>query len=183
MSINYLGNYYIAHTDYELRGAPICLAIFDDRIEIENPGLIPYGLTIEDITSGTSKIRNRVITRVFRELKLMEQWGSGVLRMIQACTEAGLEPPHFEEIAGRFRVTFYKQRKYAVLLDETDEMIISLLKDKGPLSTKDISAHVNLTTRSVRPRLVRLIEKGKVLELSRSSKDPNKKYSVIGTNP
>ena len=70
----------IAHTDYELRGAPIRIAIFDDRIEIENPGLIPYGLTMEDITSGTSKIRNRVITRVFRELKLMEQWGSGVLR-------------------------------------------------------------------------------------------------------
>ena len=64
--------------------------------------------------------------------------------MVQACTEAGLEPPYFEEIAGRFRVTFYKQRKYPILLDETDEAIMALLADKGQLSTKEIAAHVNL---------------------------------------
>lgn len=168
----------LAHTDYELRGAPIRISVFDDRIEIENPGLIPYGLTMEDITSGVSKIRNRVITRVFRELRLMERWGSGVLRMGEACREAGLEPPYFEEIAGRFRVTFYKQRKYPIYLDGIDETIIALLKDKGPLSTKNIASHVSLTTRSVRPRLVRLMEKGKILEISRSIKDPNKKYMI-----
>jgi ATP-dependent DNA helicase RecG len=39
----------IVHTDYSQQGAPIRLVIFDDRIEIENPGLLPFGLTIEDI--------------------------------------------------------------------------------------------------------------------------------------
>jgi hypothetical protein len=43
--------------------------------EIENPGLLPFGLTIEDILHGVSKLRNRVIGRVFSELHLIEQRG------------------------------------------------------------------------------------------------------------
>mgnify|MGYP000464327302 CR=1 FL=1 len=39
----------IVHADYAQQGAPIRRAIFEDRIEFENPGLLPFGLTIEDI--------------------------------------------------------------------------------------------------------------------------------------
>ena len=39
----------VAHADYSQRGAPIRLAIFDNRIEIENPGLLPFGLTLEEV--------------------------------------------------------------------------------------------------------------------------------------
>ena len=37
----------IVHADYSQRGAPIRVAIYDDRIEIENPGLLTGGLTLE----------------------------------------------------------------------------------------------------------------------------------------
>lgn len=67
----------IVHADYSQRGAPIRVVFLDDRIEIENPGLFLPGLTLEDIKQGTSKIRNTVIARVFRELHLIEQWSSG----------------------------------------------------------------------------------------------------------
>jgi predicted HTH transcriptional regulator len=30
------------HTDYSQRGGPIRVAFFDDRLEIENPGLLPF---------------------------------------------------------------------------------------------------------------------------------------------
>ena len=71
----------IVHADYSQRGAPIRVVFLDDRIEIENPGLFLPGLTLEDIKQGTSKIRNTVIARVFRELHLIEQWGTGVRRI------------------------------------------------------------------------------------------------------
>ena len=83
----------VAHADYSQRGAPIRLAIFDNRIEVENPGLLPFGLTLDDLPQGISKLRNRTIGRVFHELGLVEQWGSGVQRMIATCREAGLAPP------------------------------------------------------------------------------------------
>jgi ATP-dependent DNA helicase RecG len=88
----------IVHADYAQQGAPIRIALFDDRIEIENPGLLPFGLTIEDIMQGVSKLRNRVIGRAFHELHLIEQWGSGIQRMTAACQEAGLEAPRLESV-------------------------------------------------------------------------------------
>ena len=65
----------VVHADYSQKGAPIRIAFFNDRIEIENPGILLPGLTMEDMLQGVSKIRNRVIARVFRELDLIEQWG------------------------------------------------------------------------------------------------------------
>jgi predicted HTH transcriptional regulator len=89
---------------------PIRIAIFDDRCEVENAGLLPFGLTVEDLPRGVSKLRNRVIGRGFHALGLVEQWGSGIQRMTSACREMGLAPPRFEEIATRFRVTLSTQR-------------------------------------------------------------------------
>ncbi len=66
---------------------------FDDRIEIENQGVLIPGLSLDDLPRGISRLRNRVISRVFRELGLIEQWGSGI-------------PVILEEAASlRFRVT------------------------------------------------------------------------------
>jgi len=53
------------------------------------------GITVEDMKQGVSKIRNPVIARVFRELNLIEQWGSGVPRIfretyISPARQAGL---------------------------------------------------------------------------------------------
>ena len=73
----------IVHADYSQRGAPIRIVFLDDRIEIENPGILLPGLTIEDMKQGMSKIRNHVIARLFRELDLIEQWGTGVRRIFQ----------------------------------------------------------------------------------------------------
>jgi ATP-dependent DNA helicase RecG len=77
----------VVHADYAQRGAPIRVAIFDDRVEVESPGLLPPGLTVDDLRRGVSKLRNRVIGRVFQELGLIEQWGSGIQRMSAACRD------------------------------------------------------------------------------------------------
>ena len=103
----------IVHADYAQHGAPIRVALFDDRLEIENPGLLPFGLTIEDIQKGISKLRNRVLGRVFQELGLIEHWGSGIQRMTAACHDRGLDAPRFEEIGTHFRVTLSAIRRRA----------------------------------------------------------------------
>ncbi len=56
----------VAHADYRQHGAPIRVAIFDDRLEVESPGLLPFGLTVDDLHRGVSKLRNRVIGIRFR---------------------------------------------------------------------------------------------------------------------
>jgi len=53
----------IAHTDYALAGPQILIAIFDDRLEIQNPGCFVYDSTVETIKQGISRVRNRAIVR------------------------------------------------------------------------------------------------------------------------
>ena len=97
----------LVHTDYSQRGAPIRVTFFDDRIEIENPGILLPGMTIEDMKGGISKIRNPVIARVFRELNLIEQWGSGVRRMFREAEDLKLPAPEIMEVGLRMRLVIW----------------------------------------------------------------------------
>jgi predicted HTH transcriptional regulator len=171
----------IVHADYAQQGAPIRLAIFDDRLEIENPGLLPFGLTIEDIQQGISKLRNRVIGRVFHELRLIEQWGSGIQRMSVACEEAGLRPPKLEEIGSHFRVTLYTQRVASSRVDEVDQVVLDLLRKRGAAGTAVIARAVGLSTRATQSRLRDLASRGLLVELGTGPHDPKRQYALSKT--
>ncbi len=168
----------VVHADYSLTGAPIRISIFDDRIEVENPGLLAIGLTIDDIVSGVSKLRNRVIARVFNELRLIEQWGSGIQRIISSCESMGLRLPLFEEIGNRFKVTLFKEHVKPICFSEGENKIIEIIKFYGALSTKDIAEHVGLTTRSVRSRLDKMVQKNLIICIARNKNDPKRYYDL-----
>lgn len=95
----------LVHADYSNSGTPIRVAFFDDRIEVESPGLLLPGLTVEDLEAGVSQIRNPVIARIFRELELIEQWGSGIPGMFNEIKAKNWPEPGIEEIANRVRFT------------------------------------------------------------------------------
>lgn len=172
----------VVHADYSQQGAPIRLSIFDDRIEIENPGLLLFGLTVDEIKRGVSKLRNRVIGQVFYRLGLIERWGSGIGRIMASCQEAGFAEPVFEEVATHFRVTLFTQPIENPRLNETDQAIIEVLKSGGlgGLSTKEISERIGKSPRITRARLVTLIERGMVIELGSGLNDPQRKYFYKG---
>lgn len=166
----------VAHTHYARRGAPIRLSIFDDRLEVENPGLLPFGLTIEDLPHGVSKLLNRVIGRTFHALGLIEQWGSGIQRMTAVCRAAGLAAPVFEELATRFRVTIATTRVGPSVVDETDAAILASLGQGQGLATSEIAAAIGLSPRSTRTRLARLVGRGLVREIGTGPQDPKRRY-------
>jgi predicted HTH transcriptional regulator len=166
----------VVHTDYAQRGAPLRVSIFDDRLEVENPGLLPFGLTVEDLPHGVSKLRNRVIGRVFHSLGLIEQWGSGIQRMTAACRHAGLAGPVFEEIATRFRVTIATARLSRPSLDDTDQAILARLAGGKGLLTSEIAKAISLTPRATRTRLARLVGRGFLREIGAGPQDPKRRY-------
>lgn len=110
----------IVHANYSQRGAPVRIAFFDDRIEIENPVILLPGMTLEDMLQGVSKIRNHVIARVFRELDLIEQWGSGVRRMFREAEALGL--PQTEIIEMGMRVRFIVYLTEVIAVETTDSI-------------------------------------------------------------
>jgi len=88
-------------------GSQILVAIFDDRLEIQNPGSFVYGSTVETIKQGKqgiSRVRNRVIVRILRELHLMEILGSGYERISTSFND-GYPKPDRRELGVVVRVT------------------------------------------------------------------------------
>jgi predicted HTH transcriptional regulator len=166
----------IVHADYSIGGAGIQIAIFDDRMEITNPGFLPFGLTLEAALSGVSRLRNRVIGRVFRELGLIEQWGSGIGRMIATCTERGLKPPRFEELGTNFRATLYGERVVAPAIPEWHRQLVAYLIREGEIATKEAADLWTTSDRTARARLRKLVEEGVLVEVGTGPKDPHKKY-------
>ena len=121
----------VAHTDYSIKGASIIVAIFDDRIEIANPGAIPPGLTLAEAIAGSSRARNRVIMKTFHLLKLVETWGSGLRKIIDACQQNGLKDPLFEEGTTQFRVTLYATQIRKKAVGGWEKAFLDLLEKKG----------------------------------------------------
>ena len=186
----------VAHADYSQRGAPLRVSVFDDRLEVENPGLLPFGLTLDDLPRGVSKLRNRVIGRVLSELRLVEQWGSGIQRMLAAFRDNGLHPPVWEEIGTRLRVTM---RTAPVIshgsqggpqgrvpgtvnlgrdasLTSTEQTILDLLDSSDGMGTSQIAEAIGFSSRTTRTRLGQLVERGLVVEIGRGKNDPKRKY-------
>jgi predicted HTH transcriptional regulator len=166
----------LVHADYSLGGAGTKIAIFDDRIEITNPGLLPFGLTLEAALSGVSRLRNRVIGRTFRELRLIEQWGSGMGRMIGVCAASGIAAPRFEELGAHFRVTLFSQRVGEPRHPEWHTRLLDHLAQEGRISTQNAARLWNTSNRTALTRLRRLVEEDVLAEVGRGPKDPYRAY-------
>ena len=86
----------------------IQVAVYDDRLEVTSPGGLYNGLTYEEVMNGHSKIRNKAIANIFSQMGLVEAWGSGIKRILNAAKEYGLLEPKFQEFDNMFRVELFR---------------------------------------------------------------------------
>ncbi len=93
-----------AHRDWESHRETVQVNIFDDRIEVHSPGkpLLPL-----DQLEGAHASRNDNLCYLFKDIGVMEQYGTGVARMRLLMEEHGLSPPRFETKGPIFIVTFF----------------------------------------------------------------------------
>ena len=166
----------LVHTDYSMNGAHIQVALFLDRIEITNPGGLPFGQTMEKALSGYSRLRNHVIGRVFRELKYIEQWGSGLQRIHAICKKLGLKPPKFEEQDNHFRVTLYSTKESPVKYSRNEQILINHLLKHDTIQTSKAAKLWKLSDRAARTRLSKMLKEGIITRISTSPKDPYAVY-------
>ena len=94
----------IAHRDYRST-ANVQVYVFQDRVEIVTPGGLPAGMREEDLGSK-SVPRNPLLFSMLYRMKLVEQIGSGIRRIRDACLEHGVSEPELHVAADWFTVTF-----------------------------------------------------------------------------
>ncbi len=84
--------------------AHIHISMFPDRIEIISPGGLPKGMSREEyLRGGVSILRNRIIGNVFYRLRMIERFGTGILRINEAYSESRIKP-QFETTANSIRI-------------------------------------------------------------------------------
>ncbi len=88
----------LMHADYSYMNMRIFVSIFDDRLEIRSPGCLLPGMTIEGIKEGVSMPRNLVIARIFQMFGWVEQFGTGYLRITNACEPHNYPLPEWREV-------------------------------------------------------------------------------------
>ncbi len=96
----------MAHRDYSRSGANIQIEIYDDRIEITNPGRLLSGLDIKHL-EGIHETRNKEICKIFHETKDMEKYGTGIRKMNDWMKKYGLKKPEFNQPGNFFKIVFY----------------------------------------------------------------------------
>ena len=128
---------------------------------------------------------------------MVEQWGSGVRRMTDACLAAGLREPEFEEIATHFRVTIRaatstlsgrrgEASASSKRIDARDSAALAFLaehSETGGASTSEIAKHLGVTSRTARTLLAGLIARNLAVAVGASANDPQRRYFRGGDEP
>ena len=161
----------LVHADYTIVGSHTRISIFSDRLEIINPGMLPFGYKMEDLEEGISRVRNRVIVRIFRELELMEEWGSGYRRIATDCEEKGYPIPQWTELTTSIRVVFYPHTGTILptsgelhSLSPRQQAILDLLTHHRSLSLNRLAIELDedISLRTLRHDLAQLRDHGLV---------------------
>ncbi len=153
------------HRDYFDSGN-VQVRIFDDRIEVWSPGLLPEGITVADLyRTHNSRPRNHRIAHAFFLINYIEQWGTGTLRMVDLCREAGIPDPEYDERSSAFVVTFRKVKrikKYHAGPErvERQKQAIEYVKQHGRITTQDYAQLLGVSTRTALRDLMALAEQG-----------------------
>ncbi len=171
----------IVHADYSVKGSNIQVAIFDDRLEITNPGALPLGLSWQTALSGVSQLRNHVVGRVFRELLLIEQWGSGLSKIIETTCQYGMSEPCFEELDNFFRVTFYADSAQRIPSKSWHAPILEYLTQHEDILPREAQKIWNVTSRTTSGRLRQMCQDGLIVEISTGPYDPQKTFRLATT--
>ena len=153
----------LCHKNYADLATDISLAIYDDRLEIWNSGLLPATITLESLKkSHDSILRNKLIANVFYVRDYIEKWGTGTNKIVDSCRDENVPEPDFSERIGGLVVTFWFSKSISsytanssknVPLSERQQDILCFIKEHGDVSIQDIMTSLD------RPPSQRMVQK------------------------
>lgn len=159
----------ICHRDLYEEGATVMVEVYDDRVEISNPGgLLPI---VAENFGEKSMSRNPLIFGLFTRMQLVEKVGSGIPRMRRLMKEAGLPEPEFDN-KGFFTVTFMKRTKSLRTTDDKlndrlndrinsrEKQVLLILSKTPGLRTNELSAMIEVCVPTLSRTLKNLISLG-----------------------
>jgi predicted HTH transcriptional regulator len=181
----------IIHNDY-INGSYPVFEIYDNRIEVISTGGLPVGLTEDEFFKGRSHPRNRELMRIFSDMDLCEQLGSGIKKILKVYSKDIFDiSEHF--ISVRFP---FNKEAVSILAEQTNggvsggvdksdmnlsdnaRLVLQIIKQDGTLTQKQIAVQSLLSIRSVQRAMKELKDNGVI---AREGSDKRGRYIATGT--
>ena len=177
----------IAHRDYR-QHAYVQVSVLPSRVEVVSPGTLFDGLTVDEMLSGKSKLRNPVLADIFHKMGMIEKWGTGLPRIFARCAKEGVPKPQVVVGGSTVSICFQRQGKAAedgnatvvgnvgnrvgnvgncvgnaVVVDANlEQVVVDCLRGDAKMSAAKMAKVAHVTTRTIERVLGRLKASGRI---------------------
>lgn len=161
----------LVHRDYSMHteAMPIQLLLFEDRMEIRNPGGIYGRIRVDQLGKVQPDTRNPVLAMALEVLDVTENRYSGIPTIRREMERYGLPQPEFTDERGSFKVCFRKKGERYMTGehregDEEERQRSLLLYCRTPRTKKELSTFLGLhsTSYAIQKYVMPLVEQGKI---------------------
>ncbi len=181
----------VCHRDYFEKGANVMIEVFDDKVNITNPGGLPSGLK-QDEFGEKSVCRNSVFADLLLRADYIERMGTGINRIKDAVSIHGKGTVEFKPTEKFFVTSFsrssYKGDNTEIEIIEKEELIsnkkkektsdkiLKLMSENPKITASELATVLNLTQRPIEKQIFNLQKNNK---LKRNGSDKNGSWEVI----
>lgn len=159
----------LVHRDYAYRASGL-ISVFSDRIEFVSIGGLMPGFLLEDIMAGVSVCRNQRLANVFYRLQLIEAYGTGMKKIMNAYRDMG-KTPDVEVTHNTFKIILPNVNgqedrmapSFSGVSGSDEEKILAVIRAQGEASRAEIERAIGVST-STTTRLLREMTQTGVLQ-------------------
>ncbi len=167
----------LVHREYSFRASTF-ISIYTDRLEFTSIGGLVRGVTLEDVTMGISVCRNVKLANIFYRLELIEAYGTGLIKIMEAYEGTGMKPqietsdnafkiilPNMNSVSESLRQAQNKSEK-----DTPETKVIDLAKERGFVTRKEVEILLDMGQSSCGRLLKKMTENGLLVQEGKGKK-------------
>ena len=159
----------LIHRDYSFRASTL-VSVYADRIEFVSVGGLPSGIELDDIMLGLSVCRNPKLAAIFYRLQLIEAYGTGMPKIMNAYADTELKPK-IEVSSNAFKITLPNRNtgaNKAVTLTSTpksnEKLILDFIDSHGHIVRSDVDRLLEVSQATANRILKRMVAEGLIYQ-------------------
>ena len=160
----------LVHREYSFRASTL-ISLYADRIEFTSIGGLVSGVTLKDVMMGISVCRNVKLANVFYRLELIEAYGTGILKIMEAYSGTGKEP-QIETSDNAFKITLPNLNTHADPNESgarqnggsPEEAVIALAKKQNSFTRKDVEEELGISQSACGRILKQMAQRGQIIQ-------------------
>jgi ATP-dependent DNA helicase RecG len=160
----------LGHRDY-FNTQCVLIEIFQDRMQVTNPGGLLYGQTIKN-WDKTPQHRNPICYQMLQVLGYGEGLGLGIRLIRKSMREHGMPDPEFNFLGNSFRIILYNERSSRRVLpinfeNERQKQALSYLKEKHTIKSAEYAKMFSVSQPTATNDLNELVKQGKIKKVGK----------------